>query len=93
MCAAVEMNDVQLNIPTRMSLRSIKFLSQEVAEEYIQYFTFKIFKTKQYVPQNVYICGSTIENRKGVMKTKIQKNSGGGRKWGWGKSRDEFLRC
>lgn len=82
MCTAVEMNDVQLNIPTCMNRRSIKFLSQEVAEEYIQYFTFKIFKTKQ---QDVYICGSTIENRKGVMKTKFRKtleevgNGDGGR--------------
>lgn len=56
-----------------MSPRNIQFLCQKVAEEYIWHFIFKIFKIKQYIPQDLYICGKATVNRKGVVKTKLRK--------------------
>lgn len=51
------MNGVQLYVPTCMSPSNIKFSSQKVADEYIQYFKFKIFETKQCSPQDSCMCG------------------------------------
>lgn len=59
-----EMTAVQVYTTTRISPRNIQFLCQKLAGDNIQYFKFKTFRTKQYIPQDLCKCGKTIVNQK-----------------------------